>query len=163
MRQRAAEHPCAQDGAARRRPNASAVQTGEDALTHAALCVPDAAIVGMDLVDSTGIDVCTRLRQWSSMAVIISSRETDEDRVVDAFRAGADDDIIKPLRPRELVARLQAHMSALVRNRGRLLTHDALMRCVPEPPERDSYAIEQYHMSVIRPPVSRAARASGNR
>ncbi len=146
------------------------MQTGEEALTRAALYVPDLAIIEMELVDSSGTEVCRRLREWSSMPLIVVSHVSDEDRIVDAFAAGADDYITKPFRPRELVARLAAHlrratprdepvivcggvrvdlaaqvvrrdgreirltptehklMSTLVRNRGRLLTHDALLR-----------------------------------
>jgi two-component system KDP operon response regulator KdpE len=145
-------------------------QTADDALTRAALHVPDLAIIEMELVDASGADVCRRLREWSAMPLIVVSHRSDEEQIVDAFAAGADDYITKPFRPRELVARLEAHLrrattrahpviecdgvcvdlaaqvvrrdgreirltrteykllSALVRNRGRLLTHDALLR-----------------------------------
>jgi two-component system, OmpR family, KDP operon response regulator KdpE len=150
--------------------NVCAMQTAEEALTRAASHVPDVAIIEVELVDSSGTEVCRRLREWSSMPLIVVSRVSDEDRIVDAFTAGADDYITKPFRPRELVARLEAHLrrattrdepvivcedvrvdlaarvvrregreirltptesrllSALVRNRGRLLAHDALLR-----------------------------------
>jgi two-component system KDP operon response regulator KdpE len=147
-----------------------AIQTAEEALTRAALSVPDLAIIELELSDASGVEVCRRLREWSAMPLIVVSRVPDEDRIVDAFAAGADDYITKPFRPRELVARLEAHLrrattrdepvivcgavrvdlaarvvrrdgreirltqtenkllSALVHNRGRLLTHDALLR-----------------------------------
>jgi two-component system, OmpR family, KDP operon response regulator KdpE len=148
-----------------------AMQTAKEALTRAALQVPDLAIIEMDLVDSSGTEVCRRLREWSSMPLIVVSQVSDEDRIVDAFAAGADDYITKPFRPRELLARVEARLRrttttrdepmiacgevrvdlaaqvvrrdgreirltpteykllrALVRNRGRLLTHDALLR-----------------------------------
>jgi two-component system, OmpR family, KDP operon response regulator KdpE len=147
-----------------------ATQTAEEALTRASLDVPDLAIIELELVDSSGTEVCRRLREWSSMPLIVVSHVTDEERIVDAFAAGADDYVTKPVRPRELVARLEAHLrrvttreepvvvsggvrvdlaaqtvrrdgreirltrteykllSTLVHNRGRLLTHDALLR-----------------------------------
>jgi two-component system, OmpR family, KDP operon response regulator KdpE len=147
-----------------------AMQTAEEALMRAALHVPDVAIIELELVDASGTEICRWLREWSSMPLIVVSRISDEDRVVEAFTAGADDYITKPFRPREFVARLQAQLrrattrdepvivgddarvdlaarivrregreirltpienrllSALVRNRGRLLTHDALLR-----------------------------------
>jgi two-component system, OmpR family, KDP operon response regulator KdpE len=147
-----------------------ATQTAEEALMRAAFSVPDLAIIEMELVDASGTEVCRRLREWSSMPLIVASRVSDEDQIVDAFAAGADDYVTKPFRPRELVARLEAHLrrattrdepvivsggvrvdlaaqvvrrdgreirltqtehkllSTLVRNRGRLLTHDALLR-----------------------------------
>ena len=145
-------------------------QTADDALTRAASHVPDLAIIELELVDASGTEVCRRLREWSSMPLVIVSHVSDEDRILDAFAAGADDYITKPFRPRELVARVQARLrrattrdepvvvcgsvsidlaaqvvrrdgheirltqieskllSALVRHRGRLLTHDALLR-----------------------------------
>lgn len=148
-------------------------QSAEEALARAALRAPDAAIIEMDLADSSGTDVCRLLRQWSSMPLIILSDGSDEDRMVEAFRAGVDDYLTKPFSPRELVVRLEAHMrratadhdepvalwgdvyadlaaravrrggrrvrltpieykllTALVHNRGRLLTHDVLLRHV---------------------------------
>jgi two-component system KDP operon response regulator KdpE len=147
-----------------------AMQTAEEALTRAALHIPDLAIIEMELVDSTGAEVWRRLREWSSMPLIVVSHVSDEDRIVDAFAAGADDYVTKPFRPRELVARLQVHLrrattrdepvimsgavridlaaqvvrrddreirlthteykllATLVRHRGRLLTHGALLR-----------------------------------
>ena len=146
-------------------------QTAEDALAQATVHTPDAVILEMTLVDSTGTAVCRRLREWSSVPIIILSSVSDEDGVLDAFRAGADDYVVKPFRPGELVARVHAHLQraqvprddpviacgelhvdlaarvvhregqqirltpieyrllrALVRNRGRLLTHTALLQ-----------------------------------
>jgi DNA-binding response OmpR family regulator len=85
-------------------------QSAEEALTRAALRAPDAAIIEMDLVDSSGTDVCRLLRQWSSMPLIILSQVSDEDQMVDAFRAGVDDYLTKPFSPRELVVRLEARL-----------------------------------------------------
>ena len=146
-----------------------ATHTADDALMQAALRAPDAALIEMDLGDSSGTDVCRQLRQWSSMPILIVTQVSDEDRMVDAFHAGADDYVVKPFRPRELVARLQAHLRraterdepmvvcgevridmatrvvhrdgqeirltptehkllcTMVRNRGRVLTHDTLL------------------------------------
>src|SRR5690348_4290629 len=57
-----------------------ATQTAEEAHTRAALHVPDLAIVEIQLVDSSGTEVCRRLRERSSMPVIIVSHVVDEDR-----------------------------------------------------------------------------------
>ena len=105
------------------------------------------------------------------MPVILLSAVGDEDALVRAFEAGADDYVTKPFRPRELVARLLAHLRraepdadrscveldgleidlaaravrragqvvhltpiefsllrVLIQNRGRLLTHNALLQ-----------------------------------
>ena len=150
---------------------AFSVPTAEDALKRVTLRVPDAVIVETDLLDSDGLEVSRRLREWSSMPLIVVSRVSDEDRVIQAFRSGADDYITKPFRPGELVARVQAHLrraqvgesepvlqwdglsvdlaarvvrrngaetrltptefkllSALARNRGRVVTHEELLR-----------------------------------
>lgn len=55
-----------------------AMQTAEEALTRAALYVPDLAIIEMELVDSSGTEVCRRLREWSSMPLIVVSHVSDE-------------------------------------------------------------------------------------
>ncbi len=83
-------------------------ETAKEALDHAALRTPDAAIIDLVLPDGTGIDVCRQLREWSDVPIIVLSAVGEEDVKVDALAAGADDYVTKPFGPRELLARLQA-------------------------------------------------------
>jgi two-component system KDP operon response regulator KdpE len=82
--------------------------TAEEALDRAAVRPPQAAIVDLVLPDGDGIEVCRRLREWSDMPILVLSAIGEEDEKVRALEAGADDYIVKPFGPRELVARLQA-------------------------------------------------------
>ena len=82
--------------------------TAEEALDRAAVRPPDAAIVDLVLPDGDGIDVTSRLREWSEMPIIVLSAVGDEEEKVRALEAGADDYVTKPFGPRELVARLEA-------------------------------------------------------
>lgn len=84
--------------------------TVQDALVRAVIESPDAAIVEMALGDSSGTEMCRRLRDWSSMPIMILSYVSDEDSIVEAFDAGANDYVTKPFRPRELVARVRTHI-----------------------------------------------------
>jgi two-component system, OmpR family, KDP operon response regulator KdpE len=83
--------------------------TAEEALVSAALHMPDAAIIGT-LPDASGTEICRQLRRWSSVPIMVLSEVSDEGRVVAAFDAGADDYLTKPVRPRELVARVRSHI-----------------------------------------------------
>ena len=146
-------------------------ETVAEALQVATLQRPDAAILDLVLPDGDGVEICTALRKWSDMPILVLSAMGDEDHKVRALDAGADDYVTKPFSPRELVARLQAvlrratpqagepvihadgldvdvaarvvrrsgeeiHLTPtefdllrmLVRNRGRLLTHRALLQ-----------------------------------
>jgi two-component system KDP operon response regulator KdpE len=85
-----------------------------------ALSGVDAAIVDLVLPDGSGIDLCRRLREWSSMPIIVLSAVGQQEEKVRALRAGADDYVTKPFDPQELVARLEA----------------VLRRVSPEPEER---------------------------
>ena len=49
-----------------------------------------------------------RLREWTSMPILVLSAVGEEDAKVEALEAGADDYVTKPFGPRELVARLSA-------------------------------------------------------
>ena len=82
--------------------------TTEAALDRAALQPPDAAIFDLALPDGDGVALCRQLREWSTMPLIVVSALDDEDHIVRALDAGADDYIIKPFGPRELVARMRA-------------------------------------------------------
>ena len=82
--------------------------TMREALDVVALHPVEAAIVDLVLPDGDGIDLCRRLREWSSMPIIVLSAVGEEEQKVRALREGADDYVTKPFSPQELVARLEA-------------------------------------------------------
>jgi two-component system KDP operon response regulator KdpE len=84
--------------------------TIEEALDVAAVGRPEAAIVDLLLPDGDGVELCRRLREWSSIPLIVLSAVGDEDAKVRALAAGADDYLTKPFGPRELIARLGANL-----------------------------------------------------
>jgi DNA-binding response OmpR family regulator len=81
------------------------VRTGGEAL---AAPLPDLILLDLGLPDLEGIEVCRRLRQASTVPIIVLTARGDEiDRVL-LLEAGADDYVIKPFGFRELVARIRA-------------------------------------------------------
>jgi two-component system KDP operon response regulator KdpE len=85
-----------------------ATETAGQALDHASVRPPDAAIIDLLLPDGDGIEVCRSLREWTRIPIIVLSAIGDEDEKVRALEAGADDYVVKPFGPRELVARVEA-------------------------------------------------------
>ncbi|HEX3872505.1 MAG TPA: response regulator transcription factor [Solirubrobacteraceae bacterium] len=79
-----------------------------EALDVASVRPPDAAILDLLLPDGDGIEVCRKLREWSTMPILMLSAVGHEDQKVLALEAGADDYMVKPFSSRELVARLRA-------------------------------------------------------
>jgi len=69
---------------------------------------PALVILDVGLPDMSGFDVCREIRSRSSVPVIfLTAREAEIDRVV-GLELGADDYVVKPFSPRELVARVRA-------------------------------------------------------
>lgn len=168
-------------------------ETVAEALDHAAVRPPQAAIVDLVLPDGDGIELTRRLREWSDMPILVLSAVGEEEQKVRALEAGADDYITKPFGTRELVARLQAalrragrsgeepalavdgleidlaaravrrdgepvHLTpiefdllrVLVRNRGRLMTHRALLSEVWGPEYVDDIQPLRTHIARLR-------------
>lgn len=70
----------------------------------------DLVILDIGLPDMSGFDVCRALRGVSDVPVIfLTAREGELDRVL-GLELGADDYVVKPFSPRELVARVRAHL-----------------------------------------------------
>jgi two-component system, OmpR family, KDP operon response regulator KdpE len=80
----------------------------QEALDQAALHRPDAAILDLLLPDGDAVDVCREIRRWSDMPIIVLSAVGEDDQKVRALEQGADDYVVKPFSPRELIARLNA-------------------------------------------------------
>ncbi|WP_430396289.1 response regulator [Ferrovibrio sp.] len=82
--------------------------TAKEGLRLAALEKPDLMILDLGLPDMDGQDVIKRLREWSSMPVVVLSVRADEADKIAALDAGADDYVTKPFGTGELLARLRA-------------------------------------------------------
>jgi len=85
----------------------STASRGEEALTRAAAQPPDVVVLDLSLPDMDGIEVCTRLREWTQVPIIVLSvRDSDRDKVT-ALDRGADDYLTKPFSIDELLARIR--------------------------------------------------------
>ena len=174
--------------------------TAAEALDHAAVRPPHAAIIDLVLPDGDGIEVCRQLREWTAIPIIVLSAVGEEEQKVRALEAGADDYVTKPFGARELVARLQAALrraaptpdepvlradgleidvaahrvhrdgeevrltpiefellSTLARNRGRLMTHRALLTEVWGLAYADDTATLRTHIANLRRKIEPAA------
>ena len=86
---------------------------GPAALKAARTFKPDLVVLDIMLPGMDGLEVLTRLRQESSVYVILLTARTEElDRVV-GLSIGADDYVTKPFSPRELTARVKAALRRL--------------------------------------------------
>jgi two-component system response regulator RegX3 len=82
--------------------------TGPDALDEFERHGADIVLLDLMLPGLPGTEVCRRLRQVSSVPVImVSAKDAEVDKVV-GLELGADDYVTKPFSPRELVARIRA-------------------------------------------------------
>jgi two-component system KDP operon response regulator KdpE len=83
-------------------------QDGASALVMAAEAVPQLIVLDLGLPDIDGVEVCKRLREWTSLPIIVlSARERETDKIA-ALDAGADDYLTKPFGMGELLARVRA-------------------------------------------------------
>jgi DNA-binding response OmpR family regulator len=81
---------------------------GETALTAARRQPPDLVVLDLGLPGRDGLDVTRELRRFSAVPIVMLTARGDEtDRVV-GLELGADDYVVKPFSPKELVARVRA-------------------------------------------------------
>lgn len=84
-----------------------AVATGADALERVEHDSPDLVLLDLGLPDVDGIEVCRRLRGWSTVPIVVVTAEGADDRKVEALDDGADDYVTKPFSMPELLARIR--------------------------------------------------------
>lgn len=81
--------------------------TGEAGLVEAATRQPDVVIVDLGLPDIDGLEVIRRLREWSTVPIVVLSARGQEQDKIAALDAGADDYLSKPFGVGELLARMR--------------------------------------------------------
>lgn len=74
---------------------------------------PDLVLLDLMLPGLDGIDVCRQIRKVSGVPIVMLTARSDSHDVVTGLESGADDYIVKPAQPTELVARVRARLRNL--------------------------------------------------
>ena len=84
--------------------------TGREGLHMFEDAEPELVLLDLRLPDISGFEVCRQLRSSSIVPIIIVTAQTDTYDMVAGLEAGADDYVTKPVVPKELAARIRAHL-----------------------------------------------------
>src|SRR2546423_12313451 len=71
---------------------------------------PDLVLLDVMLPGRDGIEVCRQIRAESGVPIVMLTAKTDTVDVVLGLESGADDYVVKPFKPKELVARVRARL-----------------------------------------------------
>ncbi|MFT3872760.1 MAG: MtrAB system response regulator MtrA [Nocardioides sp.] len=102
---------------------------------------PDLVLLDLMLPGLDGIDVCKEIRSESGVPIVMLTAKSDTIDVVLGLESGADDYIVKPFKPKELVARVRARVRRL------------------DPPGNDTLSIGDVQIDVAGHSVTRGGRA----
>jgi two-component system KDP operon response regulator KdpE len=104
-----------------------AAAQGQSALDMIALEQPDLVLLDIMLPRGPdGYEICRRIREFSTIPVIMLTAKAQESEILEGFDAGADDYLTKPFNAKELVARVRA---VLRRSRQNHRPVDAKLQC----------------------------------
>ncbi|CAN5507872.1 two-component system response regulator MtrA [soil metagenome] len=78
---------------------------------------PDLVLLDVMLPSINGVEVCRQLRAESGVPIVMLTAKTDSADVVAGLEAGADDYVVKPFKPQELMARVRARLRRVDRYR----------------------------------------------
>jgi two-component system response regulator MtrA len=88
----------------------SFVGDGDGALAAFRSTKPDLVLLDLMLPGTDGLDVCRAIRAESGTPIVMLTARADTSDVVIGLESGADDYVVKPFKPKELVARLRARL-----------------------------------------------------
>ncbi|MCE0766433.1 MtrAB system response regulator MtrA [Pseudonocardia sp. RS010] len=71
---------------------------------------PDVVLLDLMLPGMNGIDVCRAIRAESGVPIVMLTAKSDTVDIVLGLESGADDYVVKPFKPKELVARIRARV-----------------------------------------------------
>ncbi len=95
---------------------------GAEALRIVLADAPSVVITDWMMPEMDGLELCRAIRNHDGIGfvyVIVLTAHTDQDRVIEAFDAGADDYLAKPFNRKELLARIRAAQRVVVLQYGR--------------------------------------------
>lgn len=71
---------------------------------------PDLVLLDVMLPGVDGVEICRRIRAESGIPIVMLTARTDTVDVVVGLESGADDYVVKPFKPQELIARIKARL-----------------------------------------------------
>jgi two-component system, OmpR family, response regulator MtrA len=83
---------------------------GDKALAAFRETKPDLVLLDLMLPGTDGIDVCRQIRAESGVPIVMLTAKSDTVDIVVGLESGADDYVVKPFKPKELVARVRARL-----------------------------------------------------
>lgn len=83
---------------------------GGEALAAFQQSKPDLVLLDLMLPGKDGIEVCAEIRKESGVPIIMLTAKSDTTDVVRGLESGADDYVVKPFNPKELVARIRTRL-----------------------------------------------------
>src|ERR1700694_708072 len=86
------------------------VADGDKALDAFRDTRPDLVLLDLMLPGTDGVDVCRQIRGESGVPIVMLTAKTDTVDIVLGLESGADDYILKPFKPKELIARVRARL-----------------------------------------------------
>jgi two-component system, OmpR family, response regulator MtrA len=92
---------------------------------------PDLVLLDLMLPGMNGIDVCKAIRAESGVPIVMLTAKSDTVDVVLGLESGADDYVVKPFKPKELVARLRTRLRRTEADAAELLAIGDLTIDVP--------------------------------
>jgi two-component system response regulator MtrA len=88
----------------------SFVNDGDAALNAFRREKPDVVLLDLMLPGTDGIEICRQIRAESGVPIVMLTARSDTVDVVLGLESGADDYVVKPFKPKELVARVKARL-----------------------------------------------------
>jgi DNA-binding response OmpR family regulator len=85
---------------------------------------PDLIILDLMLPDMAGEELCRVIRESSDVPIIMLTAKSGEEDRIKGLGIGADDYMVKPFSPRELVARVKAHLRRAGKTKKKILSYN---------------------------------------
>lgn len=109
----------------------------------------DLIILDLMLPDISGQEICSMVRESSDIPIIMLTAKSGEEDRIKGLGTGADDYVVKPFSPRELVARVKAHLRRTRKMSKRILSFNRGVLIM----DTENYEVRKNGANVILTPT----------
>jgi DNA-binding response OmpR family regulator len=127
--------------------NVVSARDGADGLAMHSREHPDLVILDIMLPALDGFEVCRRIRTWSRTPILMLTARGDEDDRIAGLELGADDYLVKPFSPRELVSRVRAILRRVAGQNGGAASQSSATQQPPQ--EKSAFAFPGLTVDIL--------------